>query len=80
MFTGALATRAKLCKQPQVSIRSGMEKQAAVLEDYTAVRKEDALPCGVTGMDLETVILSERSRTGKDTSQMISLTGGLEGA
>ena len=56
-----------------------MNKQYVVLPhtgDYhSATKRDEALPLTATWMDLEDMMLSERSQT-QDTHCLISLTGG----
>ena len=47
------------------------------VEYYSAIKKNEILPLAATWMDLETIILSEVSRTEKDKYYMISLTCGI---
>ena len=43
------------------------------MEYYSAIKKNEVLPLAASWMDLDTVILSEISQTGKDDYHMISL-------
>ena len=47
------------------------------MEYYSAIKKNEIMPFEATWMDLEIVILSEVSQTGKDKYHMISLTCGI---
>ena len=47
------------------------------IDYYSAIKKHKIMPFAATGMDLETVILSEVSQTEKDKYHMISLTCGI---
>ena len=43
------------------------------MEYYSAIKKNEILPFAATWMDLENIMLSEISHTGKDKYCMISL-------
>ena len=43
------------------------------MEYYLAIKKNEIMPFAVTWMDLEIIILSERSQKKKDKYHMISL-------
>ena len=47
------------------------------MEYYSAIKKNEIMPCAATWMDLEIVILSEVSQTEKDKYNMISLICGI---
>ena len=44
---------------------------------YSAIKKNEVMPFAATWMDLENIILSEVSQTGKDKYHMISLICGI---
>jgi len=44
-------------------------------EYYSAIKKDEIMSFAATGLDLETVILSEVSQTEKDKYHMISFVG-----
>ena len=60
-----------------MSIDRGMDKEDVVyictMEYYSAIKKNEIMPFAATWMDLEVVILSEISQTGKEKCHMISL-------
>ena len=70
MLTAALFTRAKMWKQPKCPQKEGWIKR---MEHYSAVRKKETLPLTVTGMNLEDIMLSEISQTGRDKYCIVSL-------
>ena len=41
-----------------------------IMEYYSAIKKDEIMPCVVAWMDLEVVILSDVSQTQKDTYHM----------
>ena len=43
------------------------------MQYYSAIKKDEIMPFAATWMDLEIIILSEVSQTGKDKYHMISL-------
>ena len=47
------------------------------MEYYSAIKKNEIMPCAATWMDLETIILSEVSQTEKDKYNMILLICGI---
>ena len=69
MFTGALFTIAKKWKQPKCLSR-WMDKEDEI-KHQSAIKKNEILPSATTWMDLEGIMLSERSH--KDKYCMISL-------
>ena len=48
------------------------------MEHYSAIKKNEIMPSAATRMDLEMIILTEVSHTGKDKHHMISLRGGIQ--
>ena len=58
-----------------------MDKEDVVyihtMEYYSAIKKNKIMPFAATWMDLEMIILSEVSQTGKDKHHMTSLTCGI---
>ena len=80
MFIAALFTIARTWKQPKCpSTDEWIKKMCYIytVEYYSAIKKNEILPLAATWMDLETIILSEVSRTEKDKYYMISLTCGI---
>ena len=47
------------------------------MEYYSAIKKNKTMPFAATGMELETLILSEVSQKERDKYHMISLTSGI---
>ena len=47
------------------------------VEYYSAMKKNEIMPCAATRMDLEMIILSEVSQKKKDKYHMISLICGI---
>ena len=47
------------------------------MEYYSAINKHDIMPFAATWMEVETLILSERSQKKKDKYHMISLITGI---
>ena len=60
-----------------MSIDRGMDKEDVVyiytMEYYSAIKKKEIMPFAATWMDLEMIILSAVSQTGKDKYYMLSL-------
>ena len=78
MFTAALFTIAKTCKQPKCpSIDEWIKKMWYIhtMEYYSAIKKNKIMPFAATWMQLEIIILSEVSQ--KDKYHMISLISGI---
>ena len=76
MFIAALATIAKLCKEPKCPSTDEWIKKIwfiYALECYLAMRKNEILPFAATWMELEGIILSEISQSEKDRYHMFSL-------
>ena len=62
MFTAALFTIVKTCKQPKCPLPDGWIKKkwyAYMIEYYSATKKNGTLPLAVTWMGLEGIMLSE---------------------
>ena len=49
-----------------------------IMEYYSVIKKNEVMPLAASWMDLDTVILSEISQTGKDDCHMISLMSNLK--
>ena len=80
MFTAALFTIARIWKQPKCpSIVEWIKKMWFIYttEYYSATKKNEILPLATTWMDLECIMLSEKSQTEKDKYCMISLIHGI---
>ena len=80
MFTAALFTIAKTWKQPKCPSTDECIKKmwyTYTVEYYSAIKKNEIMPCAATWMDLEIIILSEVSQTEKDKYHMISLVCGI---
>ena len=76
MFIAALSTIAKLWKEPKcLSTFEWIKKLWFIytMEYYVAMRKNEIWPFVATGMELESVMLSEISHTEKDRYHMVSL-------
>ena len=74
MFIAAQFTIAKCCKQPKCPLVNEWIKKLwyiYMMEYYAAERKE-LLPLATAWMDLESIMLSERSQEVKDKYHMIS--------
>ena len=67
MFTEALFTIPRTWKQPKCPSTEEWIKMWYIhtVEYYSAIKKSEIKPFAVTWMDLEIVILSEASQTGK---------------
>ena len=75
MFIEALLTIAEMWKQPQYpSTDECINKMWYIYTKgyYSAIKKDEIMSFAATGLDLETVILSEVSQTQKDKYRMIS--------
>ena len=80
MFIAALFTRAKTWKQPKCPSTGEWIKKMWYIYTmgyYSAIKKNEVMPFAATWMDLENIILSEVSQTGKDKYHMISLICGI---
>ena len=66
MFTAALFTIARTCKQPKCpSTDEWIKKMWYIytMEYYSAIKNNEIMPFAATWMDLEIIILSEASQT-----------------
>ena len=80
MFIIALVTIVKTRTQSKCSLTEERIKKKWYIyakEYYSAITKNEIMPCAATGMDPETVILSEVSQTEKQKYHMTSLTCGI---
>ena len=80
MFIAALFIIAQTWKQPKCpSTEEWIKKMwyMYTMDYYSAVKKNEIMPFAATWMDLEIIIPSEVSRTGKDKYCMISLIWGI---
>ena len=80
MFTAALFTIAKTCKQPKCpSTDEWIKKMWYIykIKYYSGIKKNEIMPFTATWMDLEIIILSEVSQREKDKYHMISLICGI---
>ena len=76
MFIAAISTIAKLWKEPKCpSTDERIKKMWFIytMEYYLAMRKNEAWPFVATWLELEDIMLSEISQTGKDRYHMFSL-------
>ena len=76
MFTAALLTIARTWKQPKCPSADEWIKKmwyTYTMEYYSAIKKNEIIPCAVTWKDLEMITVSEVSQTEKDKYPMISL-------
>ena len=80
MFIAALFTIAKTWKQPKCpSTGDWIRKMwyTDTMEHCSAIKKNGIMPFGTTRMELETLILCERSQKEKDKYHMVSLISGI---
>ena len=80
MFTASLYTIAKIWKQPKSpSTEEWIKKMwyKYTMEYYSAIRKKEITASEATWMDLEIIMLSELSQTGRHQHRMLSLTCGI---
>ena len=76
VFIAALFTIAKPWQQPNGPSTEEWVKKIwyiYIVEYYSAIKKNEIMPCAATWMDLEIIILSEVSQTERDKYHMISL-------
>ena len=69
MFTAVLFTIAKIWKQPKCpSTEEWIKKMwyTYIMDYYSAIKKNEILPFATTWMDLEGIMFTELSQTGKD--------------
>ena len=80
IFIAALFTITSIWKQHKCPSVDEWIKQLwdiYTMEFYWAIRKKEVLPFVIVMMDLENIMLSERSQSEKDKYHMISLTCGI---
>ena len=81
MFTAALFTIVKTCKQPKCPSKAQWIKKILyvyTMEYYSVIIKNEIMPFVATWMDLEIIILSEISHTEEDKYHMIPLICGIK--
>ena len=81
MLIAALFTIARTWKQPKCPLTDEWIKKMwhiYTMEYYSAIKKNEILPFEATWIDLEDIMLSEISQTGKGKHHVISLTCGTE--
>ena len=80
VFIAALYTIAKTWKQPKSpSTEEWIKKRWYIytMEYYSAITRKEIMAFAATWMDLEIIVLSEVSQTGRHQHQMLSLTCGI---
>ena len=80
MFIAALFTMARTWKQPKCPMIDDWLKKLwyiYTMEYYSAIRRDKILPFATIWMELEIIMLSERSQTEKVENHMISLICGI---
>ena len=80
MYIAALFTTAEEWKQSKCPLTGEWIKKMWYIYTmgyYSAIKKNEVMPFAATWMDLENIILSEVSQTGKDKYHMISLICGI---
>ena len=80
MFLAAMATIAKLWKEPRCPSKDeGIKKMWSMymMDYYSATRNDKYLPFTSTWRDLEGIVLSEISQSEKDKHYMISFIWGI---
>ena len=76
MFISALFTISKIWKQPKCPSVDEWIKQLwdiYTMEYYSAIKKKKILPFATAWMDLENIVLSEKSQSEKGKYHIISL-------
>ena len=79
MFITAPFTIAKTWRQPKCPLTDEWIKQMwyiYIMEYYSAIKKNEIMPCAAIWMDLEIIVLSELSQR-EDKYHMISLICGI---
>ena len=79
MFTAALYTTAKACKEPKCLLTEEWIKKMwyiYTVEHYSVIKRKEITAFVITCMDLE-IMLSEVSQTMRHQHQMLSLTCGI---
>ena len=79
MFTATLFTIAKIRKQPRYPSADEWIKMRYIytMKYYSATKKTEILPFATTWVDLEGIMLKEKSQTEKDKYCMMSLICGI---
>ena len=80
MFIAAVFTLAETWNPPKCPSRDDWIREKLciyTMEYYSAIEKNEIMPCAATWMALETLILSEMSQKNKDKYHMISLITGI---
>ena len=80
IFIAALFTIARTWKQPKCPTTVEWIKKMWLIytmEYYSAIKRNEIMPFAATWINLEIIILSEVSQTGKDKYHMISLIYGI---
>ena len=76
IFIAALFTIAETWKQPKCPLTDEWIKKMwyiCTMEYYSAIKKNEIMPCAATWVDLEIILLSEVSQKEKDKYHMVSL-------
>ena len=76
IFIAALFTIAEKWKQPKCPLTDEWIKKMwyiCTMEYYSAIKKDEIMPCAATWVDLEIILLSEVSQKEKDKYHMVSL-------
>ena len=80
MFIAALFTTVKTWKQPKCPSTDNWIRKLwyrYTMEYYSAIKKNETMPFSATGMELETLILSEVSQKEKHKYHLISFISGI---
>ena len=80
VFVAALHTLAKTWKRPKCpSTEEWIKKKryTYTMDYYSAIERKEVTAFAATWMDLEIIVLSEVSQTGRHQHQMLSLTCGI---